>query len=266
MGHLERGNIDDAIPRQGIVYHYFPCFDLTYVTTDSHDSIILLKDSGRDYKPQTPMVVQFEDNRKKATKVKITYADGSNYFGDVAVDNFCGFLRHGDGSLRDSEHLLLSSGRYYQNEWSPEDDDDDTSKYFHHQDSTRCVNKEKAFEFGTFSGCAMIHPTICKSCVDRDCDISSHFMNMKKTQLAYFAGVVNLTRHHEIETQLLMLFAKAFGSRDSNAVVVWDRFFTSPWDRSTMFHNLFKRKVIRARVMEDFKAIVKVHEELIGLV
>lgn len=253
---LEAKNIDDAIPCQRMVYYYFPCFNLTYVTTNEHDSIMLLKDSGREYKPQTPVHLQFENFVKKANRVKITYEDGSKYLGDIAMDSFYGFIRHGDGHLRDAENLLLSSGRYYQNEWVTIPDE----KHCHNDNiQVHCINREDAYGFGTYPGCEAIHPIICKCCDKNHCDASEHFRNMKYVQIAHFAGVNK--NHDDLISQLLRLFAKAYGSTNNgDAVIVRDRFFDRSWDRSTMIHNLFNREVIGSRVIADFKAIVKMNE------
>ena len=241
-----------------MTHYYFPCFNLTYVTSDYHDSIILVKDAGRNYKPQTPVTLQFENIFKKAKQVTITYEDGSKYYGEVAMDSFYGFLRHGDGKLFDGENLLLSSGRYYQNEWIPKYD----VQHCHNDNlQVHCINKDDDYGFGSLTGSISILPTICERCVKDHCDSSVHFLNMRYSQIAYFAGV-NTKKNDELIGQLLAMFANAYGSTHNDVVVVHDSFYNSPWKRSTMFHNLFNRKTIRDRVIADFKAIVKIHKSI----
>ena len=242
VANLEEGDT------HGLMYYYFPGPDLTYVTTDKHDSMMLLKDSGREYEPQTPETLLFQNTLKKADKVTVVYVDGSKYYGGITMDRFYGFLRHGEGNLRDGENLLLSMGRYYQNECVVSKHDDCHNPDF-------CVNKENTYGFGTdSSGRLLMHPTICENC-------DTFYFEVKGVQLDDLVGA-DLQNHlrlavKNLESHLIEMFSKAFNSSHSNAVVVRNRFFTSPWERRTMIHNLLNRKVIRDRVIADFRAIVK---------
>ena len=226
-------NLEEGDDTCGIIYYYFPCSDLTYVTTDKHGFMMLLKDSGREYEPQTPEMLLFQSTLKKADNVNVIYVDGSKYYGGIAMDSFYGFLRHGDGNLRDGDNLLLSMGLYYQNE--------SVSKHAECHNPDFCVNKENTYGFGTdSSGRLLMHPTICENC-------DTSYMEIKGVRLDDLAGV-NLQHHlkFDIESHLMAMFSKAFNSSHSNAVVVRNRFFTSPWERRTMIHNLFNRKRLSA--------------------
>jgi len=207
--------------------------------------------------------LQFENIVKKATRVQITYEDGSKYFGDVAVDIFYGFLRHGDGCLHDSENCLLSQGRYYQNEWVPEPD---AEKHCHNDNGpVICINRHDGYGFGTFRSSSAILPTICECCAENHCDASDHFKNMKYAKISHLAGVKCTTRneYNEMEFHLLVMFGKAYGGgRSVGGIIVSDDFYDGPWIRATMFHNLFNRKTIRDRVIADFKVVVNLREGL----